>query len=156
MSKTCNVEPVNKVKSVLLTKITELIDNGRAEITTKDELTKYSIGSLISYMNKNGIFKTAGFLIKVASEYFIYITPDFQQKYRVYFSNVQKMWAGDVYKVKNDIVSIVASKNKATKFKLEINGIVIYYAKDSYSLKRFRNTQKYQRIVKWCDYFGVN
>ena len=92
-------------KSRIETKIQGYLESGRKEITTKTQLEKYPVGSMISYKNKNDDFKQGGFIIKFADNYLIYITPDFTTKYRVWYKNIKTMWVGDVYKTKNDLVS---------------------------------------------------
>jgi len=149
MSKSIKV--VNKASFAL--KIDTMIENGRKEITTKKQLEKYPIGSLISYLNNQNIFKPGGFIIKFNPEYFIYITSDFTTKYRARYSHIQKMWVGSVYKTKNDFASIVPTQQNKTKFPVIVNDIVIYYASDTYDVKRFKYTEKYKKIITWCQYF---
>lgn len=151
-NKSLNIKKMDKAS--LSAKISNMIEYGRKEITTKEELEEFPIGSLISYMNKNNIFKTGGFIIKFSDEYFIYIMPDFTTKYRVRYKNVLKMWAGDVYSVKNDIVSIVKSLNKKTNFPVKLDNIVIYYGKNNFDVKRFMNTDKYKNMIKWYEFFN--
>jgi len=134
-------------------KIATLIDHGRKEITTKEELEKYPIGSLISYMNNKNVYKIGGFLLKVVEEYFIYLDLDFQTKYRVRYGNVEKMWVGDVHKVNNDIVSIAKTKQEKTNFPVKIGKTIVYYAVNRFDLNRFVNTKKYQNMAKWYEYF---
>jgi hypothetical protein len=148
MSKSNNIS-----KAVLSAKISMMIENGRKEITTKEELEKFPIGSLISYMNKNNIFKLGGFIIKFSDEYFIFITPDFQTKYRVRYKNISKMWVGDVYSTKNDIVSLVKTSQPKTNFPVKIGNIIVYYAAKTFDMKRFENTEKYNRMSSWYNYF---
>ncbi len=114
----------------------------------------YSPGSPISYLNNNGVFKQAGFLVKVTDEYFIYITPDFSQKYRVRFKNVQKMLVGNVHKLNNDLICLTKTKQKKTNFPVELTGIIVYYAQSSFDRTRFINTDRYKRMLDWCNYFG--
>ncbi len=143
-NKTNNVKKKRNIeKARLECKIEVFLENGRKEITTKKQLEKYTIGSLISYMNKSNIFRPGGFIIKFAEEYFIYISPDFKTKYRARYKNIQKMWVGDVYKVKHP-----------TNFEIKVNDIIIYYAKDSYDTRRFKHTDKYKRLIAWNDYFN--
>ena len=52
------IEPINKNKALLEAKIKSFIENGRKEIKTIDQLKKYQKGSHISYINKNGIYKS--------------------------------------------------------------------------------------------------
>ena len=98
-------------------------------------------------MNINNIFRQGGFIIKFATDYFIYITPDFNTKYRARYSHIQKMWVGNVYQTKHDIVSIVPAENKKTNFPVNINNITIYYASKTLDIKRFQNTDKYKKII---------
>lgn len=149
MSKSIKV--INKAAFAL--KIDTMVKNGRKEITTKKQLEKYPIGSLISYLNNQNIFRPGGYIIKFNPEYFIYITSDFTAKYRARYSHIQKMWVGSVYETKNDFASIVPTAQAKTKFPLIVNGIVIYYASDAYDIRRYTFTEKYKKIIKWCEYF---
>lgn len=143
-------------KASLSLKIDTMIENGRKEITTKKQIEKFPIGSIISYMNVNDVFHLGGFITKFKNDYFIYVSTDFKTKYKARYTHIQKMWVGSVYDVKNDFVSIVASQKKKTKFAVAVNGIDIYYAPDSYNAKRFMHTDKYLKIKMWCQYFGDN
>ena len=140
-------------KASILAKISYFIEHGRKEITTKEELEKFPIGSLISYMNHNNDFKCGGFITKFSKDYFIYIISDFSQKYRVRYINVQKMWAGDLYSVSKDLISLTISSQKKTNFPVEVNGVVIYYGKNNFDAKRYINTDKHKILVQWCEYF---
>ena len=138
-------------------KISTYLENGRVEITTKDKLEEYPPGSLISFIKKGNVLKVGGFLTKITDDYFTYITPDFQNKFRVKFSNVVKMWVGDVYSTTNDIVSLVkAPKKKKTNFPVKVQNITVYYAKNNYDAKRFKGTEKYKIMLSWCEYFHPN
>jgi hypothetical protein len=154
MSKSSNTKIISK--AVCAAKISIMIENGRKECTSKEELEEFSIGSLISYMNKNNVFKQGGFIIKFADEYFIYITADFTTKYRARYKNILKMWVGDVYSVQNDIVSIVKTKQKKTNLPIKVNNVIVYYAAKKFDAIRFKHTKKYQNIMKWYDYFHKN
>lgn len=148
-------EPVNNNPVALKVKISNLIKNGRKEITTKDELEEYPIGALISYITKKGIFRSGGFIDKFEDKSFIYLSAiDFKTRVRVKYSSIQKMWAGDVYKTKNDTVSIIPSTNKQSKYFVKIGDVVVYYAPDSTMITRFKCTKKYDRMIKWHERYG--
>jgi hypothetical protein len=151
-----NVEPINRDKSALASKITRIVENGRKEIKTKSEIEKYPIGSLISYMNKSGVFKTAGYIKCFGDDHFIYMSKDFGKKVKVKYENVDKMWVGDVYKTKNDIVSITPTTNKKTQYYAKIGDVVVYYAPTISMVSRHKHTVKYQRLAKWYELFGDN
>ncbi len=148
------IEPINRDKPALNLKIARLKNNGRKEITTKEALENFPIGSLVSYMNKSGIFKTAGYIRKFDDDYFIYLSADFSKKYRVRYKNVLKMWVGNVYKTSNDLVSIVPSTNEKTKLVAKIGKVPVYYTKNRNTLNRYMHTDKYQRMIKWYEIFG--
>ena len=133
-------------KAVMATKINNLIKDGRAEITTREQLEKYPIGSTISYLNINNVFRSGGFITKFCADYFIYTLPDFETKYRTRYSHIQKMW------IKNTSI-IPAIKNKKTNFPVKINDIVVYYGIDNFDAQRFQNTEKYKKINGWYEYF---
>ena len=63
------------------------------------------------------------------------------------------MWVGSVYKTKNDIVSIIKTTQDKTKFPVIVNDIVIYYATRPFDSDRFKFTDKYKKIIQWCQYF---
>ena len=133
--------------------IETIIENGRKEITTKEELEKFPIGCIISYLNNDDIFRPGGFIIKFKPEYFIYITVDFSTKYRARYSHIQKMWVGDVYNTRNDFVSIVPATRAETNFPVIVDDVVVHYATSNYDAKRFKHTDKYLTMMKWCEYF---
>ena len=144
----------NPIKqNILKTKLKIMMDNGRKEITSREELEQFPIGSLISYTNKNNTFRQGGFIIKFANEYFNYITPDFKTKYRVRYVNVEKMWVGDVYKVTKDTISLTATTQTKTNFPVKVNNIIVYYAKNNFDANRYILTNKYETMIKWCEYF---
>ena len=147
-------DPLNKDKARMRQKIDTMINNGRSEITTKKQLEKYPIGSLVSYMNTGGIFRIGGYIKRFDDEYFVYSTIDFSKNIRVKYKFVSKIWAGDVYKCKNDIVSIIPSTNKKTKHSVKLGNVVVYYARDNSVLGHYTHTEKYQRMVKWYETFG--
>ena len=153
MSYTQKNHAINKDKAILGAKISKMIENGRIEITTKEELEEFPIGSLISYMNNNNYFKIGGFLTKITDEYFIFITSDFKQKYRVRYQYINKMWIGDVFSVKNDLVSIVPTTKTKTNYPVKVNNIVVYYAPNNFGVSRFKHTAKYKSMIQWTEYF---
>lgn len=155
MSKSNKYNKSNKIipKDAMGAIISNLIDHGRIEISSKDELVQFSIGSTISYININNHFKHGGFIVKFSDDYFIYVTPDFNSKYRVRYKNISKMWVGDVYSTRNDIVSIVKTSQNKTNFPVKINNIVVYYAARNFDKKRYMNTIKYKTMINWYHYF---
>ncbi|BCS83785.1 hypothetical protein QLL95_gp0338 [Cotonvirus japonicus] len=159
MSKTNKSYKPGVNKARIAVKISDYVENGRQEIlgpNIKKEIEKFPIGSLISYTNKLGEFRQGGFIVKFGDEYFIYLMPDFETKYRVKYKNVDKLWVGDVHKTKNDIVSIVKTSQKKTRFPVKFDDVLIYYAVDSYDVKRYKKTKKYENMTKWYDYFKKN
>lgn len=145
----------NLRKTDIETKISTLLERGRKEITSHKQLTKFPIGSLISYTNNDGVFKNGGFLYKFDKngEWFVYITPDFETKIRVRYCNVKTMYVGDVFKVTSDIVSLSEPTTKPTNFPVKIGDRIIYYGKSTFLAKRFMHTDKFKRMIKWYDYF---
>lgn len=142
------------VQSHISMKVQIFLTHGRKVITTYNELKEYKIGSIISYINKNNVLKMGGFLTKITKEYFIYVTPLYDARYRVRFANVKKMYVSDVYEAhKNDFVSLAKAPQDYTRFPAEIMGIPIFYAKSNYELNRFKSTIRYKDLIKWLEYF---
>lgn len=148
------IEPINKNKALLKSKIKTMIKNGRAEITSMEELSEFPPGSIISYMNTNGIYRSGGFLIKSTDDYFVYLKLDISQKIRVRVRCVDKIWIGNVHNITNDIISLVPTNKPKTSNPVKIGKNIIYYAKDKYDHNRFLCTQKYQIMIKWYNIFG--
>jgi hypothetical protein len=149
------IEPINKNKALVEAKIKSMIKNGRKEITTINELKNFLIGSLISYMNKFGIYKSGGFLWKITDDNFIYLNLETNQKFRVKMKNVDKIWVGNVYDVKNDIVSLIQTTTKTKNSKpVKIGDVIVYHAKDNYDYERYICTQKYKLMKKWYETFN--
>ena len=155
MSKNNIIEPINKNKALIEAKIKLLMKNGRKQVTTIDKIKKFPIGSLISYMNKNGIFKSGGFLWKVCDDNFIYLVLDSNKKFRVRMKNVDKVWIGSVYDVENDLVSLIPTNKKKTSKPVIIGDVIVYYAKDTYDYNRFVCTNKYKMMEKWFNVFAI-
>lgn len=143
------------IHDIVRTKIDYMIQNGRVEVPLS-ELKNYPPGSLFSYMNKDNVFRLAGFIVQHADDSLIYIDTDFSQKHRVWFHNIHKIWLGDVYKVtNNDIFSLCDTLHNKTNYPVEINETVIYYAKDKADVKKFKESEKYQKYAKWINYFDI-
>ena len=140
-------------KAYLSTKIDTLIEYGHTQITSKKQLEKFPIGALISYLNINNTFRPGGFLVDFFDDHFIYVTPDFETLRKGKYARIIKMWVASVYDTQNDLVSIFPTQNKKTNFSVIINGIPIYFARNSFDMKRFMNTNKYKLIMKWVDFF---
>ena len=134
--------------------IFRLVESGREEIKTKKQLKKFPIGSTISYVTKKGVFRQGGFLCKIEKDSFVYKKSDFgKHSFRVRYSIVDTMYVGDVYKVTNDLVSFTSDPKGKTNFPVEVNGCVIYYAKDGFDRTRFLTTERYKIYIRWCKYF---
>ena len=146
-------EVINHDKAALSLRLEQFKKNGRKKIKTKEELEEFPYGSLISYMKNDGVFRSAGFIDKFEDTSFVYCSLDFKQRVRVKYSCIDKMWVGDVYKVKNELVCMKPSM-KETNYPLKIGGTVVLYARDTYVIKRFKLTNKYKTILKWYDRYG--
>lgn len=134
------------------TKISYLISYCRKELTTRAQLEKFPIGSLISYTNKNGTFKYGGYLVRVKKDWFVFMEPDFTKKVRVRFINIDKMWVGDVFKVVGDKISF-KTPDKETKHPVYVANHIVFYGGRKEDAIRFMVTQKYKNMIKWYEYF---
>jgi len=135
---------INSSPALVQAKINKLLNSGRKEITTKKELEKFPLGSLVSYVTKDGLYRSGGFLRTIQDKYFALqggnvVNPI---SFSVQFNNISKMYIGSPVKLAN-------RTDKKTKFEVKINGKVVYYAKSNYDAKRFMGTQKYKRMVKY-------
>jgi hypothetical protein len=134
----------------------KMLQNGRKEITTRNEMLEYEIGSIVTYMNKKNVLKNGGFLIEINENDFVYVDIDFDKMHTVKFKNILVIWIGSVFEVVDDIVSLVPSQKPSTNFPVTIAGFTIYYAKNNYDVDRFKATSKYNIRIQWCHYFLDN
>ena len=143
-------------KATINAKIDNFIEYGRKQITTKKQLEQFPIGSLISYTNIDGDFRVGGYIFSFHDDFFIYFTHDFSAKRIGKYRRIVTMWVGDVFSTVNDFVSITPSQqSKTSNFPVIVNDITLYYAKNSFDAKRFKNTDKFKRIQSWCDIFLI-
>lgn len=149
-------ESIIKDKAIIGAKIENMLTNGRVEIDAKDiqKLLEYPVGSLITFIDDLNIYRIGGFLISTSDDHFVYIKPNLKNKFEIKYSNVKKIYVGDVYKTKNDLVSIVETTRPVTKFPISVNNVIIFYGNDSFDYKRFKHTQKYKLIMGWYNYFN--
>jgi very-short-patch-repair endonuclease len=133
--------------------VKHLINCGRVQVDNKEELENYPTGSLISYININNKFKSGGFFYRSSEDYFVYITPDYERKIRVRYNNIQSIWVGYVFSVKEDIVNIAQITQEKNKFPVEICDVIVYYAKNKTDKKRYMITQEFKVMMKWYEFF---
>jgi hypothetical protein len=145
----------NKIdKSAINVKINSLLDNGRKEISSLKQLATYPPGTLISYLNTNGLFRLAGFLLQTHSNSFSFVTPDFTKRFRINFKFVSRLFVGSVYHCSNDLVSIIPTSKSETNFPVSIGDVIVFYAQTTYTKKRYQATEKFIRAVKWHEFFS--
>lgn len=118
------------------------VKNIRNEITTKKQLEKYPIGSLISYENTKGDFKLGGYIIEFHDTYFVYVYLDFVVTHVGRYSRIKKMWVASVCRF-----NVKTSQDK-TLYPHKSGDVVVYYATDSINLSNS------ERIMSgWTKYF---
>ncbi|RYE16753.1 MAG: hypothetical protein EOP45_16920 [Sphingobacteriaceae bacterium] len=130
-----------------------LISHGRQEITSREQLEKYSLGSLISYETVDGRYTKGGFITKFTDKYFVYTLLDFSKKYRIRYHKIKRMWVGDMFNVNNDFMSF-REPDKKTKHEVKIGNYVVKCFKDKQSRLIFLGRDKYQHMLKWYDMFN--
>lgn len=130
-----------------------LVDHGRKEISSKNELEKYPIGSLISYETLDGRYAKGGFITNFKNDYFIYILLDFSQKYRIRYNKIKRMWVGNVFENEGDYISFKEPCCK-TKFPVKIGEYVVKYVASKHQINVFISRDKYKTMVKWYDTFA--
>jgi hypothetical protein len=151
-----NIKNINRDKSLVIGKINTMIENGRLSITNIDELRSFPIGSIVSYMSKDGMFYPGGFLVYVGKKHFKLLPDLFGETkiIRININNIETMYVGNVYEITGDVVSIKQSTNKITKHLVKIGDVVVYYGRDKIDKNRYMATKKYQKMLKWYALFG--
>lgn len=129
---------------------TDVISKGRTEITTRDELIQFPPGSLVSYMKKNGLFRSGGFLIAIHDNFFTLRGGKVGKPvtFDVFFNDVDKIYVGDF--------DLTPTTKKPTKFPVFIGDTIVYYGKDKYDAKRYTTTNKFIRTLQWYNQFREN
>lgn len=151
-----DLEAINKNKALVKAKIKKLLENGRVEIETKKQLENFPLGSLVSYMTIDDLYRSGGFLKTIKDDYFVLVggTSGNPISFSVQFDNIKSMYVGNPFETKKDEVSIVPTKKAKTRYPVKIGDTVVYYANDVYDYKRFLETEKYKRYIKWYESFG--
>lgn len=130
------------------------VNHGRQEITDnfKNETEKYKTGSLIAYETIDGRYTKGGFITKFDPEYVIWITFDFDKKYKIRYHNIKRMWIGDVFQVDGDYVAFKKPDN-ITNYEAKIGIYPVRYFKNQRTLDIFLASNKYQHMLQWYDMF---
>jgi hypothetical protein len=137
----------NITKDEVETKIISLIESECEEITTKDELETYKLGSLISYLTSSNVFKLGGLITIFKEEYFIYDKLNSSTRYRVRYCNIIKMWVGDFVKLKHKLTRLVNSASQTSHSKIDIDKIEIVYNGKLVDVKQSVGINKYNSII---------
>jgi len=146
----------SKNKAMVKGKIQTLIEYGRIEIHTREELKEYPKGSLVSYLSKDDVFYLGGFLMSVGKKHFYIISDlaDASNKIKISFKNINAIYVGTVFDTSNDVISIKENTKKPTKHPVKIGDIIVYYGKNRVDKNRFISTRKYQMMMAWYELFG--
>lgn len=136
---------INQSPVMIKQKIKKLIKSGRNVIKTKEELKKFPLGTLVSYITKEGLYRSGGFLRSIKNKYFALQGGNVANpiSFPVQFSNIKKMYVGSPIKNVNRTV-------KKTNFPVMIGKTIVYYAKSNYDIKRFKATKKYFRMASYA------
>lgn len=136
-------------KAIVKAKIQTLLDNGYEKIHTKEELLEYPKGSLVNYITKTGLFKKGGFIKSIEDEYVDLDNINLMDKdsISVQFKKIRTMYVGNPLKLMN-------RTKTETNFPVKIGNEIIYYAKDNFDKRRFKNTDRYKLMKKWYGIYG--
>lgn len=150
------LEYINTHPGALFARIRKLLNNGRVEIYTREELEQFPKGIVVSYMTHEGLYRSGGFLTTVSDDYFTLLggNPQFgRARFSVAFDNTAVMWVGYVNRSRSLITPVKTYKEK-TNYPVKVGSLIVYYGKDNYDRKRFMSTNKYKAMVSWEKKFG--
>lgn len=138
---------INQSPKLIKGKIKQLIKSGRDVVKTRAELLNYPLGSLVSYITKEGLYRSGGFLRTIKDKYFALQGGNIANpiSFCVQFSNVKKMYVGSPIKNANRTV-------ETSNFPVQVGEKIVYYAKSNYDVKRFKATKKYKRMIDYEKY----
>jgi len=151
---------INKDKNLVQEKIEKLLNDGATKIENPDYKKMSSlydkIGKrlFISYITKDGQYRSGGFLTGISEYYFVVLGGQINNKisFSVQYSNVKELYAKQIQSHQSTTpIKPIKTKKPKTKFPVKINNIVVYYAKDNYDRRRFKQTNKYKRMIKYIE-----
>lgn len=88
------LDKINASQKLIQEKVDKMIKDGRVEIHTRDQLMNFPLGSLVSYITKDGDYRSGGFLKALQKEYFVLQggTNAHPISFSVQFRNIAKMF----------------------------------------------------------------
>lgn len=135
---------INRSRETVEARIKMLLDNGRRIIRNRREFRNEPLGSLVSYVTKENLYRSGGFLKKIEKDYFVIQGGTYGKpiSFTVQFNNVH-------YVIVGSPIRSTQKKLKTTNFPVSIGDKVVYYARDNYDRKRFKMTEKYKNMEIW-------
>jgi len=152
------LEKINSNEEIIKEKIESLKEKGAIEKHLPKrrhiERFKEKLGNrlLISYILKNGKYRSGGFLTAVSDYYFVILggQTDNRISFSIQFSDVQTIYVRKVNpKDLTKPIKPIATTRPKTSYPVKVDGIVVYYGKDTYDKKRFEGTHKYNNMLKY-------
>jgi hypothetical protein len=148
------LEQINSNPKLVQEKINRLLKLGATVIENPKysdiEDVKEKLGKrlIISYILKDGKYRSGGFLTANSDYYFALLGGQIGAKisFSVQYSNVKTIY---VRKITKKPVKPVQTEHPKTKYPIKVGKIVVYYARDNYDRRRFMNTQKYAQMLKY-------
>jgi|WetSurMetagenome_2_1015567.scaffolds.fasta_scaffold1316527_1 hypothetical protein len=116
-----------------------LLKNGYKKINTKDELLEEEKG-LITFIDKNNNFHKGGFITKISKDNLTWSNLKTQNK--IPFEDIKIMYVRSPLRLLN-------RTKKVTQYHAKIGGVIIYYAQDNFDLLRFKETNRYKKLLEW-------
>jgi hypothetical protein len=72
--------------------------------------------------------------------------------FSVQFKNVKAIYVRKTNKKNVDQpIKPTETTHSKTEYPVEVNGIVVYYARDNWDRKRFKDTKKYANMLKYTE-----
>jgi hypothetical protein len=151
---------INSKPKAFMQKMMELQNDGRFTVKGSPSEMWNALQGLngrhhVSYITKGGLYRAGGFLriskdddVRSKMEKQKYITvaqPSLGLSWPVQLNDIDVFY---IKEVKPKISEIKPTDMKPTNFPVEINGVVVYYAKDSWKQSRFKSTAKYRAMLE--------
>ena len=149
------LDKINADPNLVAKKIQRLIDAGRAEIETKEQLENFPMGSLVSYVTKEGLYRSGGFLRTIQDEYFCLQGGQVGNSisFPVQFKNIKSMYVGN--SAVRHFPEPVETDKKETKWPSYVGDIVVNYARDKWNRERYESTLKYKYWVEQFEKYNT-
>lgn len=155
------LQKINSSKKSVAEKIQTLIDKGATKIEyprKSDFDNMCGKGNLVSYITKDGKYRSGGFIVSWNEDYFAVrggggYGPIIS--FSVQYKNIKEAYIRKPSRKNSPLEPIPTDKPK-TNYPVKIDKVTVFYGKNNWEVERFKKSNKYNRMVKWSEEHNSN